>query len=103
MENRLLHLLHTPDGVRDSYGSEYQRKLKMQIKLHEILEKFGYHDIETPSFEYFDVFASEIGTTPSNELYKFFDKDNNTLYYALISHPGWHVRRQNILWMKATP
>lgn len=85
MENRLLH---TPDGVRDSYGSEYQRKLKMQVRLHEILDKFGYHDIETPSFEYFDVFASEIGTTPSNELYKFFDKDNNTLVLRPDFTPG---------------
>ena len=85
MENRLLH---TPDGVRDSYGSEYQRKLKLQIKLHTTLEKFGYHDIETPSFEYFDVFSSEIGTTPSNELYKFFDKDNNTLVLRPDFTPG---------------
>ena len=35
--------------------------------------------IETPTFEYFDVFSKEIGTTPSRELYKFFDRDGNTL------------------------
>ena len=85
MENRLLH---TPDGVRDSYGSEYRRKLELQLKLHEILEKFKFQDIETPSFEYFDIFANEIGTTPSNELYKFFDKDNNTLVLRPDFTPG---------------
>lgn len=40
---------------------------------------FGYQDIETPTFEFFDVFGREVGTTPSRELYKFFDRDGNTL------------------------
>ena len=40
---------------------------------------YGYHDIQTPTFEYFDVFRKEIGTIPSRELYKFFDKEGNTL------------------------
>ncbi len=30
-------------------------------------------------YEYFDVFRKEIGTIPSRELYKFFDRDGNTL------------------------
>lgn len=44
-----------------------------------MLHLYGYQDIQTPTFEYFDVFRKEIGTVPSNELYKFFDKDGNTL------------------------
>ena len=28
---------------------------------------------------FFDVFGREVGTTPSRELYKFFDRDGNTL------------------------
>lgn len=40
---------------------------------------YGYHDIQTPTFEYFDVFRKEIGTIPSRELYKFFVKEGNTL------------------------
>ena len=39
----------------------------------------GYEDIQTPTFEFFDVFSKDIGTTPSRELYKFFDKEGNTL------------------------
>lgn len=72
-------LLHTPEGVRDIYGKEYARKLEVQKKLHESIAGFGYEDIQTPSFEFFDVFSREIGTTASKELYKFFDKENNTL------------------------
>lgn len=72
-------LVHTPEGVRDIYGLEYARKLKIQELLTEKFVSFGYHNIQTPTFEFFDVFSKEIGTTPSKELYKFFDKEGNTL------------------------
>lgn len=72
-------LIHTPEGVRDIYGAEYRRKLTVEDRLHHVLSSFGYQDIQTPTFEFFDVFGSSIGTTPSRELYKFFDKEGNTL------------------------
>ena len=72
-------LLHTPEGVRDIYGKEYARKLAVEEVIHKQLNLYGYQDIQTPTFEFFDVFSKEIGTTPSKELYKFFDKEGNTL------------------------
>lgn len=72
-------LLHTPEGVKDIYGEEYAKKLEVERWLHENIRLYGYEEIQTPAFEFFDVFSKEIGTTPSRELYKFFDKDNNTL------------------------
>ena len=72
-------LLHTPEGVRDIYGQEYAKKLYIENKLHETIVSYGYEDIQTPTFEFFDVFSKEVGTTPSKELYKFFDKEGNTL------------------------
>ncbi len=73
------NLLHTPEGVRDIYGEEYAGKLKLEGLIHGQFARFGYQDIQTPTFEFFDVFSREIGTTPSRELYKFFDKEGNTL------------------------
>lgn len=72
-------LLHTPEGVRDIYGREYEKKLSVESKIHNVIKNYGYEDIQTPTFEFFDVFSKEIGTTPSKELYKFFDKEGNTL------------------------
>lgn len=72
-------LLHTPEGVRDIYGKEFHRKLEVENRLHECIRLYGYQEIQTPTFEFFDVFSKEIGTTPSRELYKFFDKEGNTL------------------------
>lgn len=71
--------LHTPEGVRDIYNTECRKKLAVQENLHDILRVYGYQDIQTPTFEYFDVFRKEIGTISSRELYKFFDRDGNTL------------------------
>lgn len=72
-------LLHTPEGVRDIYGSEYARKLKTEDVLMHQIRLYGYENIQTPTFEFFDVFSEEVGTTSSRELYKFFDKEGNTL------------------------
>lgn len=72
-------LLHTPEGVRDIYGNEYARKLEVESRLRRCAGLYGYEEIQTPTFEFFDVFSREIGTTPSRELYKFFDKEGNTL------------------------
>lgn len=72
-------ILHTPEGVRDIYGSEFVQKFELQQLLYRVLAERGYQGIETPTFEFFDVFSREVGTVPSRELYKFFDKEGNTL------------------------
>lgn len=71
--------MHTPEGVRDIYGIEYKKKLIIEEKLQNVLHLYGYQDIQTPMFEYFEVFGKEVGTVPSKEMYKFFDKEGNTL------------------------
>lgn len=76
MTNRMIH---TPEGVRDIYGLELAGKRKVKEDLHKRLSLYGYDDIQTPTFEFFDIFSREVGTTPSRELYKFFDKEGDTL------------------------
>lgn len=73
------HMVHTPEGVRDIYGDEKEKKMKVEQLLLGCIHSYGYRDIQTPTFEFFDVFSKEVGTTPSKELYKFFDKEGNTL------------------------
>lgn len=76
MKNKLLH---TPDGVRDLYNEDYKKKLDIQEQLHQVFEQYGCLDIQTPTFEYFDVFSKQLGTTPSKDLFKFFDTEGNTV------------------------
>lgn len=72
-------LLHTPEGVRDIYNIERKKKLSLEQSLYQVLQLYGYQDIETPTFEFFDVFNSDTGTVSSKEMFKFFDRNNNTL------------------------
>lgn len=72
-------LLHTPEGVRDIYNSECAKKLQVEASIHEMLALYNFKDVETPTFEYFDIFNQERGTIASKEMYKFFDKEGNTL------------------------
>lgn len=72
-------LLHTPEGVRDLYNAECASKNKVQDNIRQMIGLYGFKDIQTPTFEYFDIFNKERGTIASKEMYKFFDKEGNTL------------------------
>lgn len=72
-------LLHTPEGVRDIYSIECEVKLLLQRNLHQVLKLYGFRDIQTPSFEFFDIFNQERGTVASKDMYKLFDKEGNTM------------------------
>ncbi|MCR4989856.1 MAG: ATP phosphoribosyltransferase regulatory subunit [Lachnospiraceae bacterium] len=76
--NSEIHL-HTPEGVRDLYGEQYEKKKKVEDAVSCVLLNEGYKAVATPTLEYSDVFSSDIGTTPSKELYRFYDGDGNTL------------------------
>ena len=71
--------LHSPEGVRDIYNRECETKLALQRELGNVLHLYGYQDIQTPTFEYYDVFRKEIGSTSTRELYRFFDREGNIL------------------------
>ena len=45
-------ILHTPEGVRDIYNAEYEKKVILEQELCRILKNYGYHSIQTPTFEF---------------------------------------------------
>ena len=72
-------LLFTPEGVRDIYAEEYAKKLHVQHTLEHLMNLYGFKSIQTPTYEFFDIFNGERGTASSREMFKFFDRHNNTL------------------------
>ncbi len=72
-------LLHTPVGVRDIYGKECSLKLSIENNINKVFNNYGYKNIQTPTFEFFDIFSKERGSVASKNLYKFFDREGNTL------------------------
>ena len=76
-------IFHTPEGVRDIYNGECSQKRKVQEKIHRVFHQYGYEDIETPTFEYFEVFSREVGTIPSKELYSDHPRSDSGKGYIL--------------------
>lgn len=79
-------IFHTPEGVRDIYNGECSQKHHLQTEIRKVFDSYGYEEIETPSFEYFEVFSREVGTIPSKDLYKFLTVKEIPWYYARTSH-----------------
>ncbi len=71
--------IHTPEGVRDIYGIECMRKNLLSERMKNVLNSYGYRDIQTPTFEFFEIFNQDKGSLPANQMYKFFDREGNTL------------------------
>ena len=63
---------HTPDGVSDILPSECFVKREMEKKLRTLFGGQGYDEIETPGFEYLDVFSGS-GFVAAENLYKMTD------------------------------
>ncbi len=72
-------LLFTPEGVRDIYGEDCEKRYKVENEIHSTMKLYGFKDIQTPTFEFFDIFNRERGTVKSKDMFKFFDQYNNTL------------------------
>ncbi len=51
------YTLHIPEGVKDYIGIEAYQKEKIQNRIKEVFYKYSYNLIETPTFEYLDVFT----------------------------------------------
>ncbi len=71
--------LLTPEGVRDIYGEECEKRVTVQENIHSIMKSYGFKDIQTPGYEFFDIFSQKRGTASAGEMFKFFDRNNNTL------------------------
>ena len=73
------NLLHTPEGVRDIYNAECERKIRLQHNIHNVLKLHGFKDIQTPTFEFEDIFSKERGSVSAKDMYKFVDRQGYTL------------------------
>lgn len=72
--------LHTPVGVRDLLYQECALKTELTDRIRKIFYSYGYQQVESPTFEYIEVFSDEkLGSTKPEQMYRFFDRDGSTL------------------------
>lgn len=68
-----------PEGVQDTLPPECYHKRRMEERIMALFRAAGYDEIETPSFEYYDVFAEGVGAVRQEKLQKFFDDKGRIL------------------------
>lgn len=71
--------LHTPNGVNDVLPEECAVKKDIESTLWTVFASFGYKEVETPAFEYYDCYSGESGQITQEKLYKFFDEQGRIL------------------------
>lgn len=71
--------LHTVEGVRDFLPGEQKQKNEIEQRITSVFYRYGYAPIQTPTFEYVEVFAEEDGNVSRGEMYKFLDRSGNVL------------------------
>ncbi|MDO8886630.1 ATP phosphoribosyltransferase regulatory subunit [Candidatus Oleimmundimicrobium sp.] len=68
-----------PRGLRDIMPTEAEGRRLIENKLRKVFESWGYREIITPTFEFFDNLSSEAGRIIEEEMFKFFDRDGSLL------------------------
>lgn len=71
--------MHTPDGVSDILPEECSKKREIENTIWSVFASMGYKEVETPTFEYYDVFASGGGQISQESMFKFFDDHGRIL------------------------
>ena len=70
--------LMSPLGVSDVLEGDCALKNRIETEVAVALDAFGYNEIQTPTFEYFDVFADDLSIS-SEDVIKFIDKSGRVL------------------------
>ncbi len=70
---------YTPDGINDVLPGECAEKRNIESKLRTLFAMNGYLEIETPTLEFYDVYAAGDGFAPQEGMFKFFDQQGRIL------------------------
>lgn len=72
-------LLHTVDGLRDIHPTDTNKKNNIEKNILTMFGHYGYERIQTPTFEYLDIYHYKRGTDNAKNLYKFFNREGEIL------------------------
>lgn len=70
---------HTPEGALDVLEAECAIKRNIEGSIKKVYQSSGYFEIQTPMFEFYDVFAGEAGGVEQSLMFKFFDRQGRIL------------------------
>ena len=68
-----------PEGTRDLILDECVRKKELELEIENILNKWGYKEVITPTIEYYQTFNGGFQNLKEEDMYKFFDDKGRIL------------------------
>lgn len=74
---RISSFLQIPIGVKDVLPGEAWKKRNLENALVNLFQLWGYQEVTTPTFEYYEVVREEGG--PEEQLFKFIDREGRIL------------------------
>lgn len=68
-----------PAGTRDFLPGEAKKRRMLENRLAELFEAQGFEEVITPTLEFYETMAVEMGEELENQLYRLFDRDGRLL------------------------
>ncbi|AEH61249.1 histidyl-tRNA synthetase [Methanosalsum zhilinae DSM 4017] len=90
-----------PRGTRDFLPEDMENRRYVENIIRDVVTKWGYSEIMTPTFEHLDLFTLKSGDAIVGEIYNFTDKGNREM--ALRPELTAPVMRMYVNEMQATP
>ena len=72
-------IIQRPRGTRDFLPEEMQRRGQAKGAMQDVLGRWGYREVATPTFEHLDLFTLKSGPSVIEEIYSFKDKSGRDL------------------------
>lgn len=69
----------TPEGVEDISSIQYEKKDYIRQIIQNVFRSYGYKQILTPTFEYYDLFAGIDTAIDKDQMYKIIDTNGKIL------------------------
>lgn len=71
--------MQRPRGTRDLFGEELRSIRHVTNVMGDVFRRYGYAEVETPTFEYLELFEKKSGANVVKQLYAFQDKSGRWL------------------------
>ena len=66
--------IQRPRGTRDFLPEDTWRRGQVRKAMQDVIERWGYQEVATPTFEHLELFTIKSGESVTEEIYSFQDK-----------------------------
>jgi len=74
-----MSMMQRPRGTRDFLPEESERRSRAKRAMQDVIERWGYREVATPTFEHLELFTLKSGASVVEEIYSFKDKGGRDL------------------------